>query len=463
MPEANADMDSIVAAREASLRQQERARLEQLARLSKVYPVFNGNEWICGPGLTFDRWAGTCLLNNPTGATNFDAAGIGQNLCPVGLGFTEVPWTNGGAPGQAWVSTQRTCVPKGSYDRLGARQADVRNGKWLAPDFFQTQSMEVQTAAVNAAPPIVADPITTVDSGTGNGATDLAGDAETAEAATPAADAPVEGQPAAETPAAATCTPPVLKCEAVTDQAEIDAAIARFRSNGRTDDAICVSGAFLSKYKGGTKVAGGCEITTKLPYTERFGDKQPKCGAGGVMCNPVAFCMSDTKTVRGKEMDIPLVFCVDKPSSTNRNSPITERCNTEYARMLEGKDWVDKNGQTHADQIVPGGAEMKGVKPKKCDAFDFKELPIQDEWNKMVTDTENLVRNWCANDKHDDLQVLFCRECQILTAKIWAMNSNVRKEANCALTAAEPAKPDEVTVPPDAAPAEAVVEGEDIG
>ncbi len=469
MPEAHAEPGSWRTSATAA-----QLRLADVTRYAKAYPQHVGSGWTCGTGLEFNVWAGTCYLLNSTGTTQWSAPGTASGeFCPTNLGFKEVMHSeNSAGGGGAWIQVQRACVPNASWALLSPeRQAAVLNGQRLEANTFAGDLTDAQTALVKGGsgvsvdvasvgtsgvtPDPAATPPATAAAEGGDGV--VTDPAATGVGTSSAIGAPVPGEGTeidGGTPAAAgtgACTPPVLACKSLTAQQKTE-AITRFRSNGRDDDRICIAGGFLQRYPDRSKASGTCRSISALPYLERFGDNQPKCAANRAMCNPVAFCMSTEQTIGGAKKQVPMMFCVSKAREADGTLPLTKRCNDEYARMMRGEPRKNAQGQPVAGEIVEG---LPGIVPNKCDPFSFQGLPIQEEWNKLVADTQALVTNWCT-DKNPDLQALFCLECEIIMEKMAAMNAAAGTN-NCAPAAGTP--PAGVTEPPPGGASPAINEG----
>lgn len=197
---------------------------------------------------------------------------------------------------------------------------------------------------------------------------------------------------------AGTCgIPGELNCQSLSETERV-AAIARFRSNGRTDDAVCITGGFFSNYAGGVKRAGGCEGIRVVPGMENMG-KMVKCDSQKRMCNPAVFCLSGNMSLVGLNKRTPILFCAENTGN------LTEDCETQYLKYAAGVE-------------SPEG--MSGNKVEKCTMSEFSDLPLQRLWDENIARTQGMYRRFCM--EHEDFQALFCKECSILGKAIAEAN-----------------------------------------
>ncbi len=392
---------------------------------TKGIPAWNGRDWECPDGYEFNGSVPGCIRVSTAGSTMFPSSKLEGGGCPAGL--VEIPHPD------ERDKTVRACMdPRNWAALLPERRSAILEdkGAWLNPNGFWYQEFQDQkevvlgglnhpSASGSANPTVAGSPAATAPASAGGAAAAPSGGAAPAAPAaggvavvpapaTPAAPAAPAAKPAEAAkptvkPApqvADKCIPEVTSCEAADANT---AAISRFRKTAKyngVDANKCIAGGFLSKYAKPTKQIGTCEIKTKIT----LGKGSFSCDPGEALCNPVLFC----HTAKGKgTKERPMFFCIDRKKFRGTSNPqLTAECAREFSARIKKKGLVD-------------GAPNEI--PQACDPKDVKlSAGIQEDWNEMVKNMEDMNKVWCAGTA--DFAALFCRECQVISSKIYAMN-----------------------------------------
>jgi hypothetical protein len=384
--------------------------------VSKIIPAWNGFEWTCGRGAAFDYVMRACMVLNSSGQTTFthkpdvQTAEDGE-ACPGGT--HEVPHY------RPWIVA---CIPDANWALIPAeRKSGIEKKGFLPPSYLRNQSYEDQKRAIlGGAPyPDMAPVPPAPEEGPSHAAGEPTGDVGTGTSQPPGQVGTGTSQPPGQVgtgtsepgnvgvgtsePAAApaTCEPATVACKALS-AADRQTAISRFRSTAQYQGVsanVCIAGGFASKYTTTHKSPSTCDLPKTLP-----GVPAKPCKNGEVLCNPALFCLGG-KNKAGKFE--PVMFCVKKKGD-RKNLPITDSCAAKYAQMIAG-----------TAPLIDGKPASKG----KAEACDPKYLPenakFKKIWEDLVAGTQKLRDVWCGNQ---DFAALFCRECEIVNDKIYAMN-----------------------------------------
>lgn len=408
--------------------------------VSRIVPAHNGFEWTCGRGATFDLAVGACLATNSAGLTQFmpanaEAPGAEVERCPSGT--HEIPHYR---PGSA------ACIPNANWAVMPAdRKAKIEQKNFESPRVLRAMSLEQQRRAImgsatsspGAARPAgdpeerTPAPSAVTPGGAAGGATPTRPDQEPAApgGATPARPNAEPGAPAppvaagtSEPARAPTCEPAPTACKSLS-AADRTTAINRFRSTADYQGVnanICIAGGFASKYKTAEKKPSTCEIKRGLDLAN--GKKSSTCSADEALCNPVLFCVA-AKDGQGKLA--PATVCV-KRAGDRANRPLTDACAAKYQKVLNHQEplftcKVDPKLKGEAKRKAEQRcAAARAIKGERCDpaklALDgeFKKV-----WDDLIEQTKTLRDVWCGKS---DFAALFCRECEIVNDKIYAMN-----------------------------------------
>lgn len=241
----------------------------------------------------------------------------------------------------------------------------------------------------------------------------------------PAAPAPAAAAaPAAEDPKADACIPEATSCEGIdlnSDATKKAISLFRKAAKWKTSDGteissnICISGGFPAKYTTGSKIAGTCR------GPQKWGPAN--CKAEEVVCNPVLFCHT-AKNPAGE--DQPQWFCVEKKKAEGggNNPQYTAACAAEYKLRLSKENqysFAVPTGKKDKDgKDIKVSKKTDAQMAQACDPTKINVGGFQNEWDNMVAALKQLSDEWCG--KHDAFKALFCRECQIVTNHIYAMN-----------------------------------------
>lgn len=403
--------------------------------LGKIIPAWNGIGWVCGTDkAVFDYVLGTCMAKNQSGTTGFIPRNqplIGGQHCPAQT--VQVPH---------YRPELVACVPDASWARVPAeRKSAIEAKTFEKPPVLRAKSYEEQRATILGAeagtPEIAAGPAENTRGITIQpaappppappGGADAGGESTPPPPPPPAVAIGATG-PAAVPPRATnpeTCSPPVLACKSL-DPQKREELIRRWRSSENyqgVDSNVCIAGGFASKYKSSKKEPGTCDIKRDLEEEGIKGIR--KCKQDEALCNPVLFCIA---TKNQDNVDEPVTFCVKIPNGQGKNRAITDACAAHYQKVIDKQasalDCAD------LDRKKLGAAEYK----KQCDAnkktvgkaCDPAYLPpdakMAEIWKKMQDGVRKLRDVWCGKE---DFAALFCRECEIISDKIYAMNKEV--------------------------------------
>jgi hypothetical protein len=99
------------------------------------------------------------------------------------------------------------------------------------------------------------------------------------------------------------------------------------------------------------------------------------------------------------------------------NKPITEECMRNYTDLLKSKQQFRVEEKDAQGKVVSKIVESP---LQACDPKELNHLSFQDDWNEMIADLEKMHNVWCSGT--EDFAALFCRECQIISERIYAMN-----------------------------------------
>jgi hypothetical protein len=383
--------------------------------VASVTPVWNEKtkSWGCSQSTLarFDSQAGTCVITY-SGAGNAVTSDWERGTCPQGSRAVTSYTTN-----WYWSHVYDLCVPQASWDRLPqARQLALSTTyDFLPQDYFNGKSREEALTVIGLEP---AKPVRqAVDNKTGVGigagtVTSTGTVAGTSEAK------PAEAKPASDEAKAAdgndakcAAPEPNLTCRHL-DGPTRDVLVARFRKSASGGE--CISGGFFSKYRGGVNRRGGCIVPRAFPDEK----SSNRCDGGRAMCNPLVFCLGVDLSYKDKggadvKGFLPENICVPI------NQDITSNCEQQYqARIGHPLDAakLEKDMAKRPDLL----AIAKAQKARVCDpATDVKNLPFQDEYDKLVADLSANYKRLCAGDS--GFQALFCTECGIIGRHIFSM------------------------------------------
>jgi hypothetical protein len=414
--------------------------------------LWDGSSWTCGAGYEVDLSVPGCLKLNDDGTTMFSSPELQKGKC--GASMQEIPHPDpSSVKVYSGVKIQyKGCMSNAGWEKLAPerRAAILRSGPdfdpWLDPNGFMRDTLENQkgiayggtngvgpaessnssvAGAADSTAPKASSAAATPAPTPAPSAPDAAAAAAAAPAAPPAAAEPAtpaaasEEKPAVteEDPKADKCIPEPTTCDDPSDakaKKKREDAIARFRKTAKFDglDAnICIAGGFPSKYESARKDAGTCKPVYK------WGPGH--CKENEVLCNPVLFCHT-AKNEQGKAR--PQWFCVSKKDSSGQANPQwTAACAEELqARLKKTQKYAFVYGKKDASGKVKKFTKMSEPQvAESCNPSDMKVGGFQEEWNRLVAALEQLVNVWCG--KNEDFKALFCRECQIIKAQMYAM------------------------------------------
>lgn len=387
-------------------------------------PAFTGNEWTCGSVCTFDKVLLTCTAKPTGGILGFNKS------CPKGE-TVEVPsYAGGGA---------KLCIPINSWNALrAARQDALKDGKgWVSPAEYNRllvdgKGRDLLESMVNGADYDRAQ----ADKNFVNSHLAQYPDTKPAKE-----DEPKNEEAKREEKKPDACEPIAMECADRTPK-EIEDAREIFRkveSFEGVDGNICIAGGFPSKYADASqKKKGTCGVEAiKAKYKELAGGDCPKSARGSksqALCNPALFCLG----VNHENKFHNVSFCVEPGEDAHQSPSITDSCAKEYECMLEGKHW--KNGKCREGKPIIDQPGFEKVKPVACETLQPENIAknVKPLWDDLIKATEQMRDLWCNKSK--PFKVLFCRECEIMNDKIYAMNKKATN-SGCA-PAVEPGKPD---------------------
>jgi hypothetical protein len=374
-------------------------------------PIWSVDKWTCGPRMVFDYSIRACLVKNWFGSTRYSRPGKGwlfRVSCPKDT--QEVPH---------YMPESSACIPNANWALISPeRREGIKKGGFLSPTFLRSMSPEEQRAEV-----------------LGGGITESP-TSETQPAALTAPGAPAgdtaappraSGYPAigSSVPPEATDLPAIVKCKSLSS-ADREIAISRFRGTEKyqgQDANVCIAGGFASSYATARKSPSTCKIVTEFVVKKGTPPVKVSCSSGQALCNPALFCVGG-KNANGQFEPVP--FCVER-SGDRRNRPLTDSCAAKYAQIVDGKapmmacKPIDPKLSAAKKREAQAQCEAnKKVKPEVCDP---KYLPPESDfrktWEELVAQTQKLRDVWCGEE---DFAALFCRECEIVSDKIYAMN-----------------------------------------
>jgi hypothetical protein len=386
--------------------------------VASITPVWNEKTktWTCShPTLArFDSRAGTCVVIY-SGEHNAPTSDWERGSCPRGSHTVTSYTTN-----WYWSHVYDLCVPQASWDRLpGSRRLALSTTyDFLPEDYFSGKSRDEALAVIGDAPAkparLAVDNVT--GAGIGTGVTNA--DAASADATASGEAKPAEAKPGGDEAKAAAkddakCAPPSpnLACRHL-DGPTREVLVAQFRKSATGGE--CISGGFFSKYRGGVNRRGGCIVPRAFPDEK----SSTRCEGGRAMCNPLVFCLGVDLSYKDKggadvKGFLPENICVPI------NQDITSNCERQYqARIGQTLDAakLQKEMAKRPDLLEIA----KTQKARVCDpATDVKNLPFQDEYDKLVADLSANYNRLCAGDS--GFQALFCTECGIIGRHIFSM------------------------------------------
>ena len=364
--------------------------------VGNIIPVLNGDKWTCGPGAVFDYSVRACLTTNWFGSTRYSPkgkAGLLGSTCPPET--QQVPH---------YAPRSVACIPKANWNLISPeRRAGIEKSGFLAEGYLRSKSLDEQRAEVLGGAP------------SENQATPAPAPAD------PSAPGAVAGNPAA--PPSATDVPTSVRCAPLRG-AERQAVIDRYSATEPfqgVDANVCIAGGFASKYATARKSPGTCEIPLSLDLGG--GRKTTPCRSDEALCNPVLFCVGGKND---KDQFEPITFCV-KRVGERLNRDITDSCAAKYARKITNQEPlldckpIDRTWSAAKKRQARAACEAaKKVKGEACDPkFLPADVQFKKIWEDLVARTRKLRDVWCGNQ---DFAKLFCRECQIVNDKIYAMN-----------------------------------------
>lgn len=372
--------------------------------VSKIIPAWNGAEWTCGRGAVFDYVMRACMVTNAAGYTNYTArseADDGDKGEPCPPNTKEVPHYRAGSV---------ACIPNANWDLISTeRRSGIEKRGFLSPGYLRSKPLDEQRAEVLGGVPSE-DPASRAPKAPGA----VAGDETPPPAVAVGASNP---------PPAATDMPASVKC-APLNAADRQTAIDRYGATAPfqgVDANVCIAGGFASKYASAKKSPGTCEIKRALDLGG--GRKTAACKSDEALCNPVLFCVGGKNAKNEFE---PVTFCVKKVGD-RFNRAITDSCATKYARKIANQEPllecqpIDRKWSAAKKRAARAACDV--AKKVKGEACDPKYLPADVEfkkiWEDLVTKTQKLRDVWCGNQ---DFAKLFCRECEVVSDKIYAMN-----------------------------------------
>lgn len=375
-----------------------------LPGVENIIPVQSGDKWTCERGAVFDYSVRACLTTNWYGSTRYSPrgkAGLFGTTCPQGT--QEIPHYSVGSA---------ACIPNANWALISPeRREGINKGGFLSPTYLRSKTPEEQRAEVLGGVPS-GDPA--------SGAPSPGAPSPDA----PSAPGAVAGVPTApQSDGTTNPNPTVGNCKSLSP-AERATAISRFRSTAKyqgEDANICIAGGFASKYRTAQKRPGTCEYKRTLDLGG--GRKTTPCKADEALCNPVLFCVGGKNS---QDQFEPVTFCV-KRVGNRINRDITESCAAKHAKIIANQEPLLQcapiDRRWSAAKKREARAACDAAKKVKGEACDPKYVPTDAEfkkiWEELVSQTQKLRDVWCGRE---DFAALFCRECEIVSDKIYAMN-----------------------------------------
>ncbi|MGE4130844.1 MAG: hypothetical protein AB7F86_04360 [Bdellovibrionales bacterium] len=393
------------------------------AKPDGMVPVWNEakKRWECNyKDVAFDSTLGTCAYTRSVRSGFFgrkQTFDFGTGECPDGSTAFYLG------------SSSRRCVPGDSFDALSSdRRKSLAQGHRLHPNFFDGATSPEATKEL------------VLGGGTHNT------DGTRVKPADGSDPTPGPGNGASVDPRGAACVQPKFTCPSMSESARVkkirDSKLDHCISGGFFVDRKKVrGGATCEKPKASLKyIDNGKEVRLDLSReTDPCLAQSPK-GKPERLCNPVLFCLGaviNEDTAKKNKLnwaDLKQDLTVKAAFSNDSIQPIllcarydqnfTASCNTKFEQYTADDYRI---GQGPLSKM--GNLDVTGSRIAACNPRDNDLTPMMDEWNSIRDGLAKTFKSMCMEKK--EFQGLFCKECQVMGDRIYAMNKNATGDSGC--------------------------------